>query len=87
MAKLSCSASSLLLAAVEGRTGQADDDNHHADVDDVAAITAGVAASQQIDGRKAGCVRSAVEMTPAPRRNSERMAVSTPAASAKATSA
>ena len=73
--------------AIEGRAGQADHDDHHADVDDVAAVAARVAARQQPRGRRADSCRSGCEMTPAPRRNSERMAVSTAAETRKATSA
>ncbi len=40
------------LIGVEGRAGQPDDDNDHADVDDVAAIAAGVAPGQQVHGGK-----------------------------------
>ena len=46
---LSCRPISLLLVAVEGRAGQPDHDDHHADVDDVAAVAARVAAGQQPD--------------------------------------
>src|ERR1019366_4175860 len=42
----------LLTAAIEGSPGQSNDDDHHAKVDDITAIAAGVAAGEQIDGRK-----------------------------------
>ena len=38
--------------AIESRAGQSDDHNHHADVNEVASITARVAANQQKHGRK-----------------------------------
>ncbi len=40
------------LIGVECRAGQPDDDNDHADVDDVAAVAAGVAPGEEVHGGK-----------------------------------
>jgi len=72
--------------AVEGRAGQPDDHDHHADVDEIAAIAPGVAANQQ-NQRGKDVAPALFRDHAAPRPNSERIAVSTAAAIANATSA
>ena len=65
----------LLHVAIEGRAGQPDHHNHHADVDRCSrrsAACCGASAAHVAASRFCPVCR---EITPAPRRNSDRMAV------------